>query len=110
MHRVFWVSLGPANLILSESRLKHALPLFEGRNLGSRYEGTFAGSFSIGSCQGKTGNGSTFSASFKQYLRRFWEAQVSAYEANGSGWIMWTWKTETADEWSYQKGVEYGWM
>ncbi len=36
-------------------------------------------------------------------------AQVITYE-KASGWIMWTWKTEQADEWSYQAGLRYGWI
>ena len=27
-----------------------------------------------------------------------------------SGWIMWTWRTEQADEWSYQAGLANGWI
>lgn len=41
---------------------------------------------------------------FQRFLRKFWEAQTIAYE-KGSGWIMWTWKAEDADEWSYQAGA-----
>ena len=26
------------------------------------------------------------------------------------GWIYWTWKAENADDWSYQKGLEGGWI
>lgn len=37
------------------------------------------------------------------------QTQVNVYE-KGIGWIMWTWKMEAADEWSYVKGVEYGWI
>ena len=36
-------------------------------------------------------------------------AQVITYE-KASGWIMWTWKAEQADEWSYQAGLRYGWI
>lgn len=81
-----------------------------GRGTGSRYEGTLSGSRGrIGSCGPKTGSGATFTDGYKRLLGRFWEAQASAYEG-GSGWIMWTWKTESADEWSYQAGVKYGWI
>jgi glucan 1,3-beta-glucosidase len=36
---------------------------------------------------------------------------MNSFEA-GAGWIAWTWKTETGktEEWSYQKGLEYGWI
>jgi glucan 1,3-beta-glucosidase len=57
----------------------------------------------------KTGGGATFSPSYKKFLRQFWEAQTIAYE-NAQGWIQWTWKAEEADEWSYQAGLNYGWI
>ncbi|KDQ06363.1 glycoside hydrolase family 5 protein [Botryobasidium botryosum FD-172 SS1] len=61
------------------------------------------------SCQGLTGDSTNFSASYKSFLRSYWEAQVTSYE-KVNGWIYWTWKTESADEWSYQKGLEGGWI
>lgn len=33
----------------------------------------------------------------------------AAWEAGG-GWIYWTWKVEDADEWSYQAGLNFGWI
>lgn len=81
-----------------------------GRGAGSRYDGTFSGSTYVGSCTGLTGKASTFSASFKTFLRQAWEAQVIAFERGGQGWLMWTWKTESADEWSYQAGLANGWI
>ena len=80
-----------------------------GRGVGARYDGTLAGSPRIGSCAGFSGSGSTFSSSYKTFLRKFWEAQVQTFE-KGSGWLMWTWKTESADDWSYQAGLQYGWI
>ncbi|KAE9390726.1 glycoside hydrolase family 5 protein [Gymnopus androsaceus JB14] len=81
-----------------------------GRGIGARYDGTFAGSTFVGSCTGLTGSASTFSSSFKTFLRQYWEAQVQTYEAGGSGWIQWTWKAENADEWTYQAGLANGWI
>ena len=43
-----------------------------------------------------------FSKAYKTLLRKMWEAQVIAFERGGQGWMMWTWKAEQADEWSYQ--------
>lgn len=80
-----------------------------GRGRGARYDGSYSGSTRVGSCSGMTGSGASFSADYKNYLRQFWEAQTIAYE-KGSGWIMWTWKAENADEWSYQAGLKYGWI
>lgn len=80
-----------------------------GRNTGARYDGTLSGTTADGSCTGKTGNATTFSTEYKQFMRQYWEAQVISYE-KGSGWIQWTWKAENADDWSYQAGLEYGWI
>ena len=80
-----------------------------GRGVGSRYAGTYPGSTVVGSCNGLTGNGSTFSSSYKTFLRQIWEAQVISYE-KADGWLQWMWKTEDADEWSYQAGLNYGWV
>ncbi|KAH9972788.1 glycoside hydrolase superfamily [Lactifluus volemus] len=80
-----------------------------GRGTGSRWEGTFGGGPAIGSCTGYTGNYSTFSQDLKTTMRKYWEAQVEVAEAV-QGWLFWTWKTESADEWSYSKGLEGGWI
>ena len=99
-----------------------------GRGGGARYDGTIPGSVYIGSCELRTGHGSDFDDEYKTFLRKFWEAQVTgehldpsiisggetdtrlaAWEA-GSGWIYWTWKVEDADEWSYQGGLNSGWI
>jgi aryl-phospho-beta-D-glucosidase BglC (GH1 family) len=81
-----------------------------GRGVGSRYAGTYPGSTAVGSCNGLTGSGSTFSPSYKKFLRQIWEAQVISYEKVADGWVQWTWKTEDADEWTYQAGLQYGWI
>ncbi|KAF9070831.1 exo-beta-1,3-glucanase [Rhodocollybia butyracea] len=81
-----------------------------GRGNGARFDGTLAGSTFVGSCTGLTGSASTFSSSFKTFLRQYWEAQVIAFERGGSGWIQWTWKAENADEWTYSAGLANGWI
>ncbi|KAJ7269416.1 exo-beta-1,3-glucanase [Mycena haematopus] len=80
-----------------------------GRGSGSRYDGSYPGSTRVGSCNGLTGKASSFSSSYKTFLRQSWEAQVISYE-KGQGWIQWTWKAENADEWSYQAGLANGWI
>ncbi|KAH7910928.1 glycoside hydrolase family 5 protein [Hygrophoropsis aurantiaca] len=80
-----------------------------GRGVGARYDGSYPGSSYIGSCTGQSGSASTFSSSYKTFLRQFWEAQVISYE-KGDGWLQWTWKAENADEWSYQAGLANGWI
>jgi len=80
-----------------------------GRGVGSRYDGTYPGSTRVGSCNGLTGSASTFSSSYKTFLRQYWEAQTITYE-KAQGWIQWTWKAENADEWTYQAGLANGWI
>lgn len=86
-------------------------PGLNGRNTGSRYDGSYPDSTRRGSCKNRTGNANNFSPGFIANLRKNWAAQADAYEA-GLGWIMWTWKTEdhTADDWSYKAGVRHGWI
>jgi glucan 1,3-beta-glucosidase len=51
-----------------------------GRGVGARYDGSIRhGAPRHGSCIGKTGKGSNFSEEYKEFLRKSWEAQVSAY-------------------------------
>ncbi|KAJ8474805.1 hypothetical protein ONZ45_g15825 [Pleurotus djamor] len=80
-----------------------------GRGVGSRFDGSFPGSSRVASCTGFTGKASSFSSSYKSFLRQYWEAQTITFE-KGAGWIQWTWKAEIADEWSYQAGLANGWI
>ncbi|KAF8983682.1 glycoside hydrolase superfamily [Cyathus striatus] len=72
-----------------------------GRGVGARYDGSYPGSTRVGSCDGLT--------DYKDLLRHYWEAQVITFD-HGQGWIEWTWKAENADEWSYEAGLENGWI
>ncbi|KAJ7494713.1 glycoside hydrolase family 5 protein [Mycena galericulata] len=81
-----------------------------GRGVGARWDGTwFTPNTPFGSCDGWTGSYSTFSSAYKTFLRQYWEVQTMMGE-NVQGWIYWAWKTESADDWSYQKGLEGGWI
>ncbi|SPO19882.1 probable EXG1 - exo-beta-1,3-glucanase (I/II), major isoform [Ustilago trichophora] len=81
-----------------------------GRGVGARYDGSFGqGSYYVGSCADKTGDGSRFSAAYKAQLQRLFETQISVYE-RATGWIFWTWKTEQAADWDYQRGLNGGWI
>lgn len=80
-----------------------------GRGVGARYDGTYPGSYYVGNCASKTGDGSKFSAQYKQQLKQLFETQISVFE-RGSGWIYWTWKTEQAADWDYQRGLRGGWI
>lgn len=63
-----------------------------GRGAGARYDGSFPGSYWIGSCAGKdVGSVAALSQGDKDNIRRFIEAQLDAYES-AAGWIFWTWK------------------
>lgn len=88
-----------------------------GRGNGTRYEGTLKGDsfgkkFGTGSCVGQSGDASTMTQEYKDFLKKFWEAQVVGYEKGSAGWLMWTWKTEdvTAQDWSYKAGLANGWI
>ncbi|KIJ53493.1 glycoside hydrolase family 5 protein [Sphaerobolus stellatus SS14] len=84
-------------------------PNLNGRGVGSRFDGSFSGETPVGSCTGLTGSASSFSSSYKTFMRQYFEAQTSTYELN-QGWIYWTWKAENADDWSYQAGLQGGWI
>ncbi|KAK0237033.1 exo-beta-1,3-glucanase [Armillaria nabsnona] len=76
------------------------------RGVGARYDGTYPNSTRVGDCGCKTGSASSFSQEYKDFLRKYWEAQVITYK----NWIHWTWKAESADDWSYQAGLTGGWI
>jgi len=70
-----------------------------GLGKGARYDGTLPGSSTVGSCNGKyTGTVAGLSNDDRNNLRHFIEAQLDAYERH-TGWIFWTWVTESAPEW-----------
>ncbi|CAD6888409.1 unnamed protein product [Tilletia controversa] len=81
-----------------------------GRGRGSRYEGEAKGEPRIGSCYNLTGNASRFSPAYKSLLKAMFDTQTKLYEEMTSGWIMWTWITENAPEWSFREGVRGGWI
>lgn len=86
-------------------------PHLNGRFKGARYNGQFPGSKHVGSCKRKSGNSNDWTDKYKKQLARSFGAQSSSYEG-GTGWIMWTWRTENhnADDWSYRAGVRGGWI
>jgi len=84
-------------------------PLLNGIGRGARYDGTFAGSTKVGDCHSKSGLASSFSEKYKESLGKLFEIQTQVYE-HGSGWFMWTFKAEKADDWSYDAGVKGGWI
>ena len=61
------------------------------------------------SCAVPNADPSTWTPEYKLFLKTFAEAQMSAFE-KGWGWFYWTWKTESAPQWSYQAAVDGGFM
>ncbi|KAK1226567.1 hypothetical protein PQX77_010450 [Marasmius sp. AFHP31] len=82
-----------------------------GRGVGYRWDGTRAQDDMrrFGSCDSYTGSYRGFSDEYKAFLRRYFEAQIDISEAV-QGWVYWPWKAEIADDWSYEKGLEGGWI
>ena len=52
----------------------------------------------------------TPSSEYKVFMRKFWEVQTQVYENNGQGYFYWPWKAEAAADWSYQAGLQGGWI
>ncbi|TAQ85160.1 hypothetical protein B7494_g6517 [Chlorociboria aeruginascens] len=79
-----------------------------GLGKGARYDGTFPGSSYNGNCQTKyQGTVDGLLNTDKINLEYYIEAQMDAYERN-SGWVFWTWKTESAPEWHFQNLTRAG--
>lgn len=81
-----------------------------GRNVGARWDNTWSSPGRYhGSCESYTGSYENFSDEYRQMLGRYFQAQSEIGE-RVQGWVFWTWKAENADEWSYQRGLEGGWI
>ncbi|KAL1963725.1 hypothetical protein VTN77DRAFT_7929 [Rasamsonia byssochlamydoides] len=79
-----------------------------GRGIGARYEGAYEGSTYLGSCDGKSqGTVASLSDEDRTNIRRFIEAQMDAFEMN-TGWLYWTWTTESAPEWDMKEQLAAG--
>lgn len=100
-----WVVVGEWSAALTD-----CAKYLNGRGIGARYDGSYSGSSSIGSCNGKVeGSVAAFSDQEKDATRRFIEAQIEVYEGDGNGWIFWTWKTEGgAPGWDMQQMLDVG--
>ncbi|KAF2258038.1 glucan 1,3-beta-glucosidase precursor [Lojkania enalia] len=80
-----------------------------GFRAGNRYEGTFPGSWRIGSCAGKSGSVHTWSQEQKDDTRKYIETQLDAFETTTDGWVFWNFKTEgTAGEWDLFQLLDNG--
>lgn len=84
---------------------------------GSRWTGTFNGDSTPHcptgdeqcSCAIPNSEVSAFSDDYKTFLKTWAQAQMDAFEKSW-GWFYWTWKTEDAPLWSYQAGVQGGYL
>ena len=59
------------------------------------------------SCAQANADPSTYSDSYKQFLKMYAEAQMHSFE-QAWGWFYWTWKTESAVQWSWMLGLQAG--
>ncbi|KAK0124705.1 hypothetical protein ONS95_009648 [Cadophora gregata] len=88
-----------------------------GVGAGARWTGHFFGSKQPAcptqnnqcNCDMANADSSTFTPEFKLFLQTWAEAQMSTFEKT-LGWFYWTWKTENAPLWSYQAGLQGGFM
>ena len=85
-----------------------------GVGMGSRWEGTFSDTMGTPrcptgdkscSCDKANADPSTYSDDYRLFLKTFAIAQMDAFEKS-YGWFYWTWKTETAHQWSYEAGLK----
>ncbi|EPQ29625.1 uncharacterized protein PFL1_02844 [Pseudozyma flocculosa PF-1] len=50
-----------------------------------------------------------YSVKYMAFMARNFRTQQYVYE-KGAGWIMWSWRNDEALDWSYQVGLQYGWI
>lgn len=86
---------------------------------GARWDGTLANTGSTQFCPTGASNTckcslanaspSSYSAEYKKWLQTYAEAQMSAF-STAMGWFYWTWRTESAAQWSYSTAWTNGYM
>ncbi|PWN92953.1 glycoside hydrolase [Acaromyces ingoldii] len=50
-----------------------------------------------------------YSVKYMAFMARNFRTQQYVYE-KASGWMVWAWKNRNARDWSYQTGLQYGWI
>lgn len=84
-----------------------------GVGIGARYDGSYYNTTEFQTTDKPVGKCSTqqpignWTKQQKIQVRQFVEAQLATYTSRTSGWIFWTWKTESAAEWDYLKLKQY---
>lgn len=81
-------------------------PMLNGVYRGARFDGTYQNGQALGTCQG-INDINAWPEDKKQATRRYVEAQMDAYD-QGSGWIFWSYKTESTLEWDVRRLIENG--
>ncbi|CAG8420173.1 unnamed protein product [Penicillium salamii] len=86
---------------------------------GTRWEGTYDTKDSTAycptaddgtcSCSKTMVDPAIYSDTYKSFLQTYAEAQMSAFET-AMGWFYWTWRTESAAQWSYRTAWKNGFM
>lgn len=59
------------------------------------------------SCANANANPKAYSSDYKKFLQLYAEAQMHSFE-QAWGWFYWTWKTESAVQWSWMLGLQAG--
>ncbi|KAK5946304.1 hypothetical protein PMZ80_000446 [Knufia obscura] len=59
------------------------------------------------SCAMANADPSQYTDSYKRFLQMYAEAQMHSFE-QAQGWFYWTWKTESATQWSWKLGLAAG--
>ncbi|KAI9925227.1 hypothetical protein ASPWEDRAFT_164292 [Aspergillus wentii DTO 134E9] len=88
-------------------------------NGGTRWEGTYgsdktkycptADTGPACSCSSANAEPADYSDGYKKFLQTYAEAQMAAFET-AEGWFYWTWRTESAAQWSYRTAWKNGYM
>ncbi|KAI3111786.1 CAZyme family GH5 [Penicillium roqueforti] len=86
---------------------------------GTRWEGTYSTTSTTAycptaaegtcSCSNANEDPSEYSDTYKKFLQTYAEAQMSSFET-AMGWFYWTWRTESAAQWSYRTAWKNGYM
>ncbi|KAF2170079.1 glycoside hydrolase family 5 protein [Zasmidium cellare ATCC 36951] len=74
-------------------------PALNGYGIGARYDGTYPGSWYVGSCQ-NINFIETWDQQLKDDTRGYIEAQMETFERYTEGWFFWNFKAEQAPEWN----------
>lgn len=102
----YWVIVGEFSLANTD-----CASALNGRGRGARWDNSLNGAEKLkfpGNCQERSGpDPDKWSASYRHQLSKSWQAQTWVYERGGLGWVYWTWRTESAADWSLITGLSH---